>query len=287
MRACDAMTREVISIGPDEPMSAVRRILRERRISGLPVVEGNRLVGIISIENLIQCLVCGKTDDCVRENMTPAVQVVFADEPLIHALRKFEGLGFGRFPVLDRDSGALIGMLTKGDIIRCLLQKLETAYSEKECRQIATQNIFADINADTAAVILTYNVQGGDFHAAGQQASLLKQNLRRLGFPPVPTRRSVIAACEAEMNIILFAESGEIEAQLEPQRILIRARDKGPGIPDVEKAMQPGFSTAPDWVREMGFGAGMGLPNIKKNTDMLKIDSRVGQGTTLEFMVRL
>jgi anti-sigma regulatory factor (Ser/Thr protein kinase) len=94
----------------------------------------------------------------------------------------------------------------------------------------------------------------------------------------------VVALYEAEVNIVAHAESGEIEVQITPGQVLVYARDKGPGIPDVEKAMQEGYSTASDAVRQMGFGAGMGLPNIKKNVDELNIDTVVGTGTTLKMI---
>jgi len=89
------------------------------------------------------------------------------------------------------------------------------------------------------------------------------------------------------MNIIIYTEGGELTALIEEDKIQVNAIDHGPGIPDIEKAMMPGFSTAPDWIREMGFGAGMGLPNIKNCTDKMKLESQVGKGTNLEFIVNL
>ena len=96
-----------------------------------------------------------------------------------------------------------------------------------------------------------------------------------------------MATCEAEMNIIVFTDGGEITINLEEETIRVTAIDDGPGIPDIEKAMKPGFSTAPDWVREMGFGAGMGLPNIKNCSDEMHIESTPDKGTHLEFVVNL
>jgi anti-sigma regulatory factor (Ser/Thr protein kinase) len=108
-----------------------------------------------------------------------------------------------------------------------------------------------------------------------------------LGFPPDIVRRIAIATYEAEVNIILYSQGGEIIVSADKYKIKINAIDKGPGIPDIEKAMQPGFSTAPDWVRELGFGAGMGLPNIKNCSNVMKIVSRSGVGTNLEFSFNL
>ncbi|MGB9661768.1 MAG: ATP-binding protein [Moorellaceae bacterium] len=128
---------------------------------------------------------------------------------------------------------------------------------------------------------LSFKVQGRDFQAAGDGASKLKHVLQQVGFPPELVRRVAIAAFEAEMNIVIHAYHGELRITISPERIVVTAEDEGPGIPDIELAMQEGFSTAPPEVREMGFGAGMGLPNIKRCADRLEIRSVVGRGTLL------
>jgi len=283
----EAMSREYVSVAPNDTMSEVRKILKEKRISGLPVVENERIVGIISIENFIECLVNGGIDKRVKDNMTPSVKTIHNDEPLIHAISKFENLGYGRFPVVHRDTGKIIGIITKGDIIKCLLKKLEIDYHREEIQKYRASHIFEDIISDRTTVILRHKIKGKDYKKAGEQSGKLKISLLRLGIPPKIARRIVIASCEAEMNIIIFTDGGELLARVEEDKIQVNAIDNGPGIPDIEKAMQPGFSTAPDWVREMGFGAGMGLPNIKNCTDEMKIDSKVGKGTNLEFTVNI
>jgi len=111
--------------------------------------------------------------------------------------------------------------------------------------------------------------------------------LRRLGFDPRIIRRVAIATYEAEMNIVIYADGGEIVAEVRPDRLRVEALDHGPGIPDVELAMQPGYSTAPEWVRMMGFGAGMGLANIKSCADQMKLESAVGVGTQLEVIIHV
>jgi anti-sigma regulatory factor (Ser/Thr protein kinase) len=115
----------------------------------------------------------------------------------------------------------------------------------------------------------------------------LKTSLLRLGVHPQTARRAAIAAYEAEMNLVVFTEGGHIRARVEPRAIQLVVEDGGPGIPDIEQAMQPGFSTAPNWVRELGFGAGMGLVNIKKCSDQMQLNSTVGQGTRLEVVIQL
>jgi anti-sigma regulatory factor (Ser/Thr protein kinase) len=132
---------------------------------------------------------------------------------------------------------------------------------------------------------LRYRIQGTNFQKAGEASSKLKHNLRKLGISPDAARRITIASYEAEMNIVIFTEGGELIASVEPGKVTVTACDYGPGIPDIELAMQPGYSTAPDWVRELGFGAGMGLPNIKNCSNELKVDSKVGEGTSIQFTV--
>lgn len=133
---------------------------------------------------------------------------------------------------------------------------------------------------------LEYDVAAGDFTRAGFASSSIKKALKQLGVSPVVVKRVVIAVYEAEVNIVAHANGGRITADIEPDGINVVLADTGPGIPDVEKAMQKGFSTASKEVREMGFGAGMGLPNIKENADSLRIETEVGKGTTLYIYIK-
>lgn len=128
---------------------------------------------------------------------------------------------------------------------------------------------------------LTYQIEGGDFTRAGYVSSQIKRLLKQLSLNPQTIKRIVIALYEAEVNVVAHAYRGVAEVLLEPDRIVVKLEDQGPGIPDIERAMQEGYSTASARVREMGFGAGMGLPNMKRNVDELDIRSVVGQGTTI------
>lgn len=128
---------------------------------------------------------------------------------------------------------------------------------------------------------------GKDFKNAGSASSNLKGILEGLGIPPAIIRRVSIAAFEAEMNAIIYAVAGMMNYSITREAIKIRVQDMGPGIEDIEQAMKEGYSTAPDYIREMGFGSGMGLPNIKRNADALTVNSAVGEGTTVEFIINL
>jgi len=285
LKVKDVMTTDVVTVSPKDTINDLREILRTRRIAGAPVVEGNQLVGIVSIEDLVKCLARGEMDASVEEKMTKKVETLYADEPVIHAVRKFDRYGFGRLPVIERDQGKLVGILTKGDIIEGLFKKLQIDYHEEEIHRYRASHIFEDIVADKTRLHFQYNIVGQDFNRAGEAASGLKKTLLRLGFHPQIVRRVAIATYEAEMNIVIFANGGQISASVQPEYIEIEASDAGPGIPDIEQAMQPGFSTAPEWVQELGFGAGMGLPNIQKCADKMDLTSQVGKGTDLKATI--
>lgn len=134
---------------------------------------------------------------------------------------------------------------------------------------------------------LEFNVQGGDFVRAGNASSQIKKVLKQLNADSAIIKRVVVALYEAEVNIAAHAYDGVIRANIDTERIRLLLDDNGPGIPDIERAMTPGYSTASSAVREMGFGAGMGLPNIKANADEFVITSEVGKGTHLEITVYL
>ena len=132
-----------------------------------------------------------------------------------------------------------------------------------------------------------YEIEGGNFSRAGYASSEVKKKLRQLNVDLKIIRRVVVALYEAEVNVVAHAWSGIMSVDIDRDRIIIEVEDEGPGIPDIDKAMEEGFSTASPEVREMGFGAGMGLPNIKKNVDMLNITSDVGKGTKVEMVTYL
>lgn len=134
---------------------------------------------------------------------------------------------------------------------------------------------------------LTLSVTGRDFVTAGEAASQIKRTLEALNLPPKLVRRASICAYEAEMNIIIHAFSGQMGLRVTENTITIVAQDQGPGIADLDKAMEEGFSTASEEIREMGFGAGMGLPNIEKCADKLTINTRVNEGTRVEITIYL
>ena len=133
---------------------------------------------------------------------------------------------------------------------------------------------------------IKYHIEGGDFSAAGIASSEIKKILKQFNISPLLLRRIAIALYESEMNVVAHAYRGTMHLDIQPSSIQVVVEDEGPGIEDIEKAMEEGFSTATEEVRQMGFGAGMGLPNIKKNSDEMRLISTPGIGTQLEFRVK-
>ena len=136
-------------------------------------------------------------------------------------------------------------------------------------------------------MVLQYTVEKDEFIHAGEASGSFKKVLKQIGVSSEIIRKIAIAMYEAEINMVIHADGGVIDVEVKPDKIYISLKDTGPGIPDIDKAMQAGFSTASEEVRNLGFGAGMGLPNIKKNSDFLKVSSEVGAGTTVEIEVNL
>lgn len=137
----------------------------------------------------------------------------------------------------------------------------------------------------SAPVVLKYTVPGDDFTRAGEASGSVKKALKKLGVSPDVIRKVAIAMYEGEINMVIHANGGEITVEITPEAISMVLADQGPGIADIELAMKEGYSTAPDNVRSLGFGAGMGLPNMKKYTDEMKVESQVGVGTTVTMRV--
>ncbi len=137
------------------------------------------------------------------------------------------------------------------------------------------------------AIVLTHTVDGNDFTAAGTASSEVKKTLKQLGIPSAIIRKVSICMYEGEINMVIHADGGKAETSVYPDKIIINLKDTGPGIPDISLAMKEGYSTASDKARNLGFGAGMGLPNMKKWSDDMVVTSKVGEGTEITMTVNI
>jgi CBS domain-containing protein/anti-sigma regulatory factor (Ser/Thr protein kinase) len=283
----EVMTGNVKHLSPDMQMKDVLDLFRRDRISGAPVIAGGSLVGVLSIEDLIHCLVESNLDAPVNCYMTANPITVRSSDPVMEALKIFVSTQFGRLMVID-SKNQLIGIITKGDITRGVLKALQRDIHAEELRTYRASHLFEDIDSDRTSLILRYDIKQGDFTRGGGASSNIKHALLRLGATPLIARRCGIAIYEAEMNLIIHTNNGGvIRVEIEPNKISIDAIDEGPGIKDVDLALKPGYSTATENIRELGFGAGMGLVNIKRCVDNMKLESIYGKGTRLSMKVFL
>ena len=290
LKIAEVMTRDIKTVDPTTKMAEVLELFRVNQISGAPVIDNGVLVGIISIEDLIKALRdLGRSElkVPVSDYMTTNIIAIYSFDPIVEALKLFAKTRLGRLPVLDQ-AGQLVGMITKGDISRGLLSALQHDYQHEEVRRYRASHLFEDIDSDRTGLILRYTIKHGDFTRGGEASSKIKQALLRLGADAQTARRCGIAIYEAEMNLVIHSwHGGEIRVEVEPQRIHMETVDDGPGIEDVNLVMQPGYTTASEAVREMGFGAGMGLVNIKRCVDEMKLTSTPGKGTHLSMTIHL
>lgn len=283
----EVMTKDVFHLSPDMKMNQALDIFQKERWSGAPVTKGNELLGILSIEDLIRSLREQDLDTEIKNYMSTDLVTVREYDPVVEALKTFARTKYGRLPVLDEE-GSLVGILTKGDISNGLLDALQRDYHAEELIRYRASHLFEDIVSHRTSLILRYDIRKGDFLHGGNASSKIKRALLRLGASPQLARRCGIAVYEAEMNLIIHTNhGGTIRVEIEPHKITMEAYDDGPGIEDVEQAMKPGFSTASHEVREMGFGAGMGLQNIKRCVDDMHLISSKDRGTNLYMTMYL
>jgi CBS domain-containing protein/anti-sigma regulatory factor (Ser/Thr protein kinase) len=287
LRIEQVMTRDLITITPEDRMEKVLEYLRERRISGLPVVVNQQLIGIVSLEDLIRAMFSLDLQAPVEKYMTTSMITAKAHDPVVEAIELFARTKVGRLPVVD-ERGELVGIITKGDITRGVLAALHKDFQAEEVKRYRASHLFEDIESDRTSLILRYKIKARDFTHGGSASSNIKRALLRLGANPQIARRCGIAIYEAEMNLIIHTDNGGlIKVEIEPHRILMQAIDEGPGIADIQQALKAGFSTATEEIRELGFGAGMGLVNIQRCVDKMTIESELGRGTRLEMKIYL
>ena len=287
LKVYEVMTAGVQVAYPEMPLSEVLEILRVHRISGVPVLQDNELVGILSLEDIVRAMQKNELSAPVSQYMTRKLVTVAGHDSIVRALQAFTDSRLGRLPVLD-ENNKLVGMITKGDITHGFLMALQRDYKEEEVRRYRASHLFEDIVSDRTTLVLRYQIKAHDFTHGGNASSNIKRALLRLGADPQIARRCGIAVYEAEMNLIIHTTNGGVlKLEMEPHRITMSTVDDGPGIPDVSQVLQAGYSTASEQVREMGFGAGMGLVNIQRCVDKMEIESTVDKGTKLTMRINV
>ena len=270
----DVMKRTVISVPRSASLRDAQRLMRENRISGLPVAEEGRLYGIVSVNDIINALDgCWINDTCEKRMATNLV-VLEAGMPLAYALRYFNNYTYGRFPVLDSDR-KLVGIISQRDVMRALLLEMTVELRKLERKAANT----VPERASDKYLRKDWAVLHNDLASAGKAANEIRQILKDKKVERSLARRVAVAAYELEINICIHSHGGVLTFIIDDTKIIVQAKDKGPGIADIEWACRDGTSTANDWIRSMGFGAGMGLSNSKRVSDAFEITSEGGRFT--------
>jgi len=276
----DVMTTNLVTATKETPLREIQYIMRERQVTGLPIVLGKRLIGIVSMDDIIQALDKGYINEKAQDHMTRNLIVLEDDMPISFAISYFDRFSYHRFPVLNKHK-ELVGMITSRDITSTLLVEINREIEDLEKRTRTT-----GLSEEMSGEIHTYSILKHDFENAGYASTEIKKRLKSAGIAPHIIRRAAIASYELEMNLVVHSDGGELIAEYSPQTIQITARDSGPGISDVELAMTAGWTTASEWIRSLGFGAGMGLPNVKSVADDFTIESTLN-GTTVVCVIEL
>lgn len=280
LKVSDVMTRKVFAVTRNCTMRDVQLIMRENGISGMPVVDERHVIGIVSMHDLLNALESGRMDDAVGRHMAPDVQTLSEEVPLTFAMAAFSKHSFRRFPVVNRNN-VLAGIITPRNINLALIRELSRQLDEME------EGGYQAGTAGAAAFHRVYRISRYDFEHAGRASAELKKELSARGIAPKIIRRAAVAGYELEINIVAHSHGGTFTVLIDDGRVRITANDFGPGIPDVDEAMREGFSTANDWIRSQGFGAGMGLPNVKRVSDEFEIQSGVEMGTMAKAIIYL
>ncbi len=285
LRVRDAMTSPPITATATDSLRSIQHLMKAHRISGVPILANDVLVGIVSVEDIINALDGGHINESVEQWMSRKIVTLRDHFSLVRAVAEFDRHGYGRFPVLDANN-RLVGVITRGDITICLMHHLERRAEEAVAKEAA---LVATRAADEKAhrIVINTDVKSGDFESAGKLSQRMREVLRARGIAPEILRRAAIIAYEAETNIIIHSLGGRITTSIDSNKVRIKAVDSGPGIENIDLAMQEGWSTAGPLARELGFGAGMGLPNIKRCADEFTIQSELGSGTRLQAAVLL
>ncbi len=284
LKVRDAMSTELVTATGGESLGALQRLMKAHMITGIPIVHDQRLIGIISVDDIMEGLSGGYIGDRAEAWMTRNVIVLEEDMPLAFAISSMEKYRFGRFPVLSKDR-RLVGIITSRDILVRLLVAINRRVEqlEKEQGAIAGTGHAESPENDSG---LRFRTRRFDFENAGKPTSTIKKALRDRGVPPKILRRVAIACYELEMNQVCHSLGGSLAASVADDCFTLVAADEGPGIPDLDAALTEGFSTAGDWIRSLGFGAGMGLPNTRRVADRFQISSD-NSGTRVEIQISL
>jgi CBS domain-containing protein len=273
MKIKNVMSTAVITAKKTDTLRHIQKLMKENYITGIPVVEDQHLLGIVSVDDIMNALDKDYIDDLAEKRMTKNVIVLEDDMPLSFAISYLNKYRYGRFPVLNKER-EMVGMLSSKDVIKALLVEMN--------REVLRLEKIQEQNAKTPEreSEMKFETVRFDFELAGRASTEIKKALKKLNVNPKDIRRIAIASYELEINQVVHSIGGTMTCSIQTDRVVITAADKGPGIENIDLALQEGWSTANEWIRSLGFGAGMGLANTKRVSDEFHIESSPA-GTTV------
>ena len=283
LRVKDVMRSHYIaSVVRTDSLRYAENLMKRYHISGVPVLEERRLFGIVSIQDIIKALEGEWIGDACQKHMSTNLVVLEEDMPLAFAIKYVQNYTFGRFPVRDKERN-FVGIVSQRDVTRVLMQELTNELARLEGKPVVETRQSAKSEGSNLPYysMRQFVVVHNDLTNAGKAANEIKKMMKDAGINNKLIRRVAVAAYELEINICIHSVGGTLTFVLDDKEAQIVAKDRGPGIKDVEWALQDGTSTANDWIRSMGFGAGMGLANSKRVSDTFDIMSKIPTGTTV------
>ncbi len=297
MPASEIMNPNILTMPKDRTLWHTKELMRIRKISGVPIIDSERrLIGLVSIEDIIVALEKNLISERIENHMTNKVVTVAPDEALTSIVAKFNRYRFGRFPVVN-SKGVLVGMITKKDIIGAILERFRLMYVHDARRKSALEgstdwfekSLISGDYVEKSSANFAFNIDYTDVDMVGIGAAELKKYLIANGLDDKSVRKISIATYEAEVNVVIHSGSeGTIYCWLEDGgSVKVRVEDTGKGIENIKQALKEGFTTASDHVRELGFGAGMGLSNMRRCSDKMMVMSEVGKGVVVEMIFEL
>lgn len=280
LKVKDAMVGNVFAAKKTDTLREIQLLMKENEISGVPVLDENRLVGMISVNDIINALDGNYIHEKAAKHMIRNLIVLEDDMPLTFAVSYFNKYTYRRFPVINKEK-VFVGILSTKDVLAAMLFEMNKEINALESRLTSVR---ADMQNQ---IVQEFSIKRFDFENAGTASFQLKKLLKEKNVDRKILRRASVAAYELEINVAIHTFGGTITFILDHDRIRIIAKDNGPGIVNVDEVCEEGFSTANEWIRSLGFGAGMGLPNTKRVSDNFTITSQMGVGTTVTSEILL
>lgn len=274
----DVMAANIVTASKTDTLRSIQRRMKEANITGVPIVEAKRLLGVVSMHDILTAFDEGTIDEMAANYMSRDIKVLEDDMPLSFAINYFNKYRFGRFPVLNKNK-ELCGIITIRDINTTLLREVNRVVEKLE------DELNRNTQEDHGVEALQHLVVSHDFENAGRASTEIKKMLKSRGLDSKLIRRVAVASYELEMNLVVHSSGGKMMFRMDDKSICLKAVDTGPGIPDVDKALEVGFTTANDWIRSLGFGAGMGLPNVKRVSDEFTLKSDMAKGTEVKSVI--